>query len=75
MQLFTVRYAGRPDPSRSTSATLQAPQSPSPQPHLLPVRPVERSHSSREVVGETPETVTCWPLRTKLREEVGEFTC
>ena len=40
MQLLNPRYVGLPEASRSTTAAVQAPQSPSAQPSLLPVSPL-----------------------------------
>ena len=71
MQLLIARYVVLPAASRSTSATVQAPQSPSAQPCLLPVRPLVRSQSSSVVVGETPSIRTFCPLITTSKE-VGD---
>ena len=65
MQLFTPRYVGLPALSRSTTATVHAPQSPSAQPCLLPVSPVDLRYSRRVVVVGVPETATVLPLSVK----------
>src|SRR5688572_19970699 len=71
MQLLIDRYVVRPAASLSTSATLHAPQSPSSQPHLLPVRPVARNQRNSVVVAGTPATFTWAPfnLNSKLLVE------
>jgi hypothetical protein len=65
---------GCPAAVRSTIATEQAPQSPSAQPHLLPVRPERRNQSSSVVVGAKPSTVTDSPFRVKPKASVIDAT-
>src|SRR5438128_7427202 len=69
MHELTARYVRRPCASRSTSATVHAPQSPSAQPSFVPVLPVERSHCRRVVLVERRSTVTVSPLTTILKDE------
>src|SRR2546430_1589865 len=70
MQLLIARYVGWPFASRSSSATEHAPQSPSAQPHLLPVRPVPRSQSSSVVVAATPSTAMSSPFSVNSNDSV-----
>ncbi len=67
MQLLMARKVRSPRALVSTSATVHAPQSPSAQPSLLPVRPVLRSHARSEVLAEVPSTRTALPLRTNSK--------
>ena len=60
MQALTAR---RRSPARDRTTTVQAPQSPSAQPSLVPVsRRTRRSHSSSVVGGGTPATSTGSPF-------------
>src|SRR5688572_33345116 len=70
MQLLIARYVGLPCASRSSSATVHAPQSPSAQPHLLPVRPKRRSQSSNVVVAAIFSTNTRSPFRVNSNASV-----
>ncbi len=70
MQELMARHVTRPAASWSESATVQAPQSPSAQPCLAPVRPLARSQSSKVVFGERLATRTGSPLRVKSKEAV-----
>ena len=67
MQELTARHVGRPAAARAATGTVQAPQSPSAQPCLAPVRPVARSQSSSVTLGERPATRTVSPLRVKSK--------
>ena len=71
MQALTARHVGRPAASRSARATVQAPQSPSAQPCLAPVRPVARNQSSSVTLGERPATRTVSPLRVKSKADAA----
>src|SRR6476660_8138055 len=75
MQLLSARYVGFPAAVRSTTATVQAPQSPSAQPHLLPVRPERRNQSSSVVVGAMPSTITSSPFNVNSNKSVIAVVC
>src|SRR5271157_4702645 len=62
MQLLMARQVVLPSASYSTRATVQAPQSPSAHPCLLPVQPCVRRYSSRVVVGASPSIEAERPL-------------
>ena len=69
-QALTLRIATPPGAvsSRSATSTVQAPQSPSLQPSLVPVqrgRASSRSQSSSVRVGGTPSSAMAWPRWTK----------
>src|SRR6266536_1264752 len=70
MQLLIARYVGCPNASHSTRATVHAPQSPSSQPHLLPVRPEARNQRRRVVVAATSSMCTSSPLSRKSKQLV-----
>src|SRR5690606_16979849 len=67
MQASTARYRRRPS-TASPITTVQAPQSPSAQPSLLPVRRSRRRRYSSTVMvwGTSGPTVTTWPRDTNL---------
>jgi hypothetical protein len=66
MQLLMARYCMRPA-SASPITTVQAPQSPSPHPSLVPVQPrSSRSTSSSVRSGGTLTSSTGWPPRMNL---------
>src|SRR5438046_3241195 len=75
MQLLIARYVGRSPAVRSTSATVHAPQSPSAQPHLLPVRPERRNQSSSVIVDATPSTTTCSPFNVNSNKSEIAALC
>src|SRR6478672_4862812 len=68
MHAFRARYVRAPWASTSTSATVQAPQSPSAHPSFVPVFPVARSHCSSVVFDGPPVTVAAWPLTVSSKE-------
>ena len=66
IQLLTARYCKVPAAVFSPSTTVQAPQSPSLQPSLVPLQPrSSRTNSSKVRDGRTPSTWTISPRRTK----------
>src|SRR5581483_3630243 len=65
-QAFTACSRAPPAAPGASSATAQAPHSPSAHPSLLPVSPRARSQPSNVVCGSTSPTATVSPLSTKL---------
>ena len=66
MQEHTQRQDGFSTSSFSKIAIVQAPQSPSAQPSLVPVLPVALNHSRTVIVGDTPVTTTALPLSSNF---------
>ncbi len=62
-QAFTAVWRTAPvNTSNDEIITVHAPQPPSPQPSFVPVSPIERSHSSRVMLGSASLTARRVPL-------------